>query len=138
VAGAGERWAEVATVLADGVDLILVRPAGPVPAQTARRLDARLRQGPAEESRHRAALLVLGAWPGARAVLRVRRLGWSGFDQGVGHLVGGEAVIGAEDRTRRLRTVQVRLPDGLGAETSLTDPPRHGEQPPVRHLTAVA
>jgi len=144
VAGPGERWAEIATVLADGVDLVLVRPPGPVPAQTARRLDARLRQGSGEESRHRAALLVLGAWPGARTVLRVRRLGWSGFDRGVGHLVGGEAVIGAEDRTRRLRTVQVRLPDGLGAETSLAagsprpGETRHGDERPVRHLTAVA
>jgi hypothetical protein len=138
VARAGERWAETATVLADGVDLVLLAPTGPVPAQVGRRLDARLRQGSAEESRHRAALLVLGAWPGARTVLRVRRLGWSGFDRGVGHLVGGDAVIGAEDRTRRLRTVQVRLPDDLGAATPLADLSGTGKERPVPHLTAVA
>ena len=138
VARAGERWAEIATVLADGVDLVLLAPPGPVPAQLGRRLDARLRQGSAEESRHRAALLVLGAWPGARTVLRVRRLGWSGLDRGVGHLVGGDAVLSAEDRTRRPRTVQVRLPDDLGAATPLADLARHGRERPAPHLTAVA
>jgi hypothetical protein len=147
VARAGERWAEIATVLADGVDLVLLAPPGPVPAQLGRRLDARLRQGSAEESRHRAALLVLGAWPGARTVLRVRRLGWTGFDRGVGHLVGGDAVLCAEDRTRRPRTVQVRLPDDLGAATPLADPSGLsgtgtgtgiGKERSVPHLTAVA
>jgi hypothetical protein len=138
VARAGERWAETATVLADGVDLVLLAPTGPVPAQVGRRLDARLRQGSAEESRHRAALLVLGAWPGARTVLHVRRLGWSGLDRGVGHLAGGDAVIGAEDRTRRLRTVQVRLPDDLGAATPLADLSGTGKERPVPYLTAVA
>ena len=143
VSRAGDRWAEIATVLADGVDLVLLAPAGPVPAQVGRRLDARLRQGSAEESRHRAALLVLGAWPGARTVLRVRRLGWSGLDHGVGHLVGGDAVIGAEDRTRRPRTVRLRLPDDLGAATPLADLARPGNAGPGReravpHSTAVA
>ena len=141
VARAGERWAEIATVLADGVDLVLLAPSGPVPAQVGRRLDARLRQGSAEESRHRAALLVLGAWPGARTVLRVRRLGWTGLDRGVGHLVGGDAVIGAEDRTRRLRTVQVRLPDDLGAATPLADLsrlPGPGTERSLPYLSAVA
>jgi hypothetical protein len=138
VAGPGERWAEIAAVLADGVDLVLLAPNGPVPAQLGRRLDARLRQGSAEESRHRAALLVLGAWPGARTVLRVRRLGWRGFDRGVGRLVGGDAVIGAEDRTRRLRTVQVRLPDDLGAAVPLAGLPRLGKERPAPRLTAVA
>ena len=141
VARAGERWAEIATVLADGVDLVLLAPSGPVPAQVGRRLDARLRQGSAEESRHRAALLVLGAWPGARTVLRVRRLGWSGLDRGVGHLLGGDAVIGAEDRTRRLRTVQLRLPDDLGAATPLADLsrlPGPGKERSLPYLSAVA
>ena len=138
VARAGERWAEIATVLADGADLVLIAPGGPVPAQLGRRLDARLRQGSAEESRHRAALLVLGAWPGARTVLRVRRLGWTGFDRGVGHLVGGDAVLSAEDRTRRPRTVQVRLPEDLGAATPLADLAGAGKERPGPRLTAVA
>jgi hypothetical protein len=120
VARPGERWAEIATVLADGVDLVLLSPPDAVPAQVARRVDARLRQGAGDESRHRAALLVLGAWPGARTTLRVRRLGWTGFDAGTGHLVAGQARIDAEDRTRRRRSVQVLLPEDLGAETPLS------------------
>ncbi|HET9171488.1 MAG TPA: hypothetical protein VFN97_18765 [Actinospica sp.] len=139
VAGPGERWAEIATVLADGVDLVLLAAPDRVPAQLARRVEARLRQGAAEESRHRAALLVLGAWPGARTVLRVRRLGWTGFDAGTGHLVAGQAVIDAEDRARRRRTVQVLLPAGLGPETALSvGAPEAKEAPATRRLTAVA
>ncbi len=140
VAGPGERWAEIATVLADGVDLVLLSVPDSVPAQLARRVDARLRQGATDESRHRAALLVLGAWPGARTVLRVRRLGWTGFDAGTGHLVGGRAQIDAEDRARRLRTVQVLLPEGLGAGTALSvGAPEAADRSTARpHLTAVA
>jgi hypothetical protein len=140
VAGPGERWAEIATVLADGVDLVLLAVPDSVPAQLARRVEARLRQGATDESRHRAALLVLGAWPGARTVLRVRRLGWTGFDAGTGHLVGGRAQIDAEDRARRLRTVQVLLPEGLGAGTALSvGAAEERERPAARpHLTAVA
>jgi hypothetical protein len=111
----GERWAEVAAVLADGVDLVLLRPPGTVSAQVARRVDARLRQGAASGARHRAALLVLGSWPSARTVLRVERLGWSGLDSGTGRLLGGRAAVTAEDRTRRVRTARVWLPaDGGG------------------------
>ncbi|MBR7827690.1 hypothetical protein KDK95_15330 [Actinospica sp. MGRD01-02] len=151
VAGPGERWAEIATVLADGVDLVLLAAPDPVPAQLARRVDARLRQGAADESRHRAALLVLGAWPGARTVLRVRRLGWTGFDAGTGHLVAGQAVIDAEDRARRRHTVQVLLPGGLGPEAPLSvrapadldrnqdrDRGRDWRERPAGRLTAVA
>jgi hypothetical protein len=103
-------------------------------------VEARLRQGATDESRHRAALLVLGAWPGARTVLRVRRLGWTGFDAGTGHLVGGRAQIDAEDRARRLRTVQVLLPEGLGAQTPLSvGAPGAQDRSTARpHLTAVA
>ena len=64
-------------------------------------------------------------------------------DHGVGHLVGGDAVLCAEDRTRRPRTVQVRLPDDLGAATPLADPSGLsgtgiGKERSVPHLTAVA
>jgi hypothetical protein len=140
VAGPGERWAEIATVLADGVDLVLLAVPDAVPAQLARRVEARLRQGAADESRHRAALLVLGAWPGARTVLRVRRLGWTGFDAGTGHLVGGRAQIDAEDRARRLRTAQVLLPEGLGAGAALSVGASEAEDRSTArpHLTAVA
>lgn len=128
VAEPGERWAEVAAVLADGVDLVLVCPPGAVSAQVARRVDARLRQGAADEARHRAALLVLGPWPSARTVLRVRRIGWTGLGEGVGRLVGGRAEVAAEDRTRRVRTVQVWLPGPDGMVASSVRDERSGQQ----------
>lgn len=121
VAEPGERWAEITTVMADGVDLILLSPPDTVvPTQVTRRVDARLRQSAGDESRHRAALLVLGTWPSARTTLRVRRFGWTGFDTGTGHLVAGQAQIEAEDRTRRRRGVQVLLPEDLDAGAPLS------------------
>lgn len=147
VAEPGERWAEAAAVLADGVDLLLVSPPGTVSAQVARRLDARLRQGVADSARHRAALLVLGAWPSARTVLRVRRLGWSGLGEGTGHLAGGRAEITAEDRARRIRSVRVWLPGEDGAVLPLAGDGRGardardaggGQAVGARRLTAVA
>lgn len=145
VAEPGEQWAQAATALADGVDLLLLRPPGLVPAQTARRVDARLRQGAADTARHRAALLVLGAWPSARTVLRVRRLGWTGIRDGTGHLTGGRAEITAEDRARRVRRVRLWLPAADGMLQSLPattsagrDPAAREEATGIRPLTAVA
>ncbi|HTJ69977.1 MAG TPA: hypothetical protein VL551_20750 [Actinospica sp.] len=141
VDGPGERWAEIAAVLADGVDLILLRPPAAVPTQIARRVDARLRQGATDESRHRAALLVLGAWPAARTTLRVRHLGWTGFNAGVGHLTAGRAQIDAEDRTRRTRSVQLLLPEDLGADVALSTlirPAQNRKEAATPRLTAVA
>ena len=149
VAEPGKQWAEAAAVLADGVDLLLVAPPGAVSAQVARRLDARLRQGVADTARHRAALLVLGAWPSARTVLRVRRLGWSGLGEGTGHLAGGRAEITAEDRARRVRSVRVWLPGEDGAVLPLAGDGQAGRDQAggerasdtgtdTRRLTAVA
>lgn len=143
----GERWAEVSAVLADGVDLVLLSPPGAVSAQVARRVDARLRQGAAAEERHRAALLVLGPWPSARTVLRVERLGWIGLGEGTGRLLGGEAVVTAEDRARRVRTARVWLPADEGGLAPWSEPGTVGESGSEpgetdwsgpRRLTAVA
>lgn len=136
VAEPGEHWAEVAAMLADGVDLLLVCPPEAVTAQTARRVDARLRQGVADAARHRAALLVLGSWPSARAVLRVRRLGWTGLAAGTGHLAGGRAEITAEDRARRVRSVRVWLPAPDGAVSPATA--SAGRAPEVREEATAA
>jgi hypothetical protein len=124
VAEPGERWAEVSAVLADGVDLVLLSPPGAVSPQVARRVDARLRQGAATGERHRAALLVLGPWPSARTVLRVDRIGWSGLESGTGRLLGGEAVVTAEDRARRVRTARVWLPADEGGLAPWAAPAR--------------
>jgi hypothetical protein len=124
----GERWAQVTAALADGVDLLLVRPPGQVPAQLARRIDARLRQSRSGGTRHSAALLVLGAWPGARLELRTVRTVWTGLSgvgptAGTGHLTGGQATLVAAGRATggRTRTTRLWLPTASGAAAPLTE-----------------
>jgi hypothetical protein len=137
----GERWAEVLTILADGVDLVLVRPPRDLRAETGRRIDARLRQrhaagdprGSRDGAAHRAGLLVLGPWSSARLVLRTERTIWTGVDPadgepgpqtGVGRLTGGRATVVAEGRATagRPRTVRLWLPGPQGAAGALSDP----------------
>jgi hypothetical protein len=122
----GERWAEIVAVLADGVDLVLVRPSTAVTAEVGRRVDARLRRGRSAGTRHSAALLVLGSWTSARVVLRTERTEWRGLAgagerAGVGQLAGGWATVVAEGRATggRVRTAKLWLPaaDGLAADT---------------------
>ena len=127
----GERWAQVTAALADGVDLLLVRPPEQVPAQLARRIDARLRQSRSGGTRHSAALLVLGAWPGARLELHTARTVWTGLSgigptAGTGHLTGGQATVVAAGRATggRARTVRLWLPAETGAAAPLADAPR--------------
>lgn len=124
----GERWAQVTAALADGVDLLLVRPPERVPAQLARRIDARLRQSRSGGTRHSTVLLVLGAWPGARLELRTARTVWTGLSgvgptAGTGHLTGGQATVVAEGRATggRARTIRLWLPTATGAAEPLID-----------------
>lgn len=124
----GERWAQVAAALADGVDLLLLRPPGQVPAQLARRIDARLRQSRSGGTRHSAALLVLGVWPGARLELHTARTVWTGLSgvgptAGTGHLTGGQATLVATGRATagRTRTARLWLPSETGAAAPLID-----------------
>jgi hypothetical protein len=141
----GERWAELTAGLADGVDLLLVRPPGAVPADVGRRVDARLRQGRASGTRHSAAMVVLGSWAGARLVLRTAQTVWTGLDgvgpnAGTGHLTGGRGTVVAEGRATagRPRTVRLWLPAADGAARALIDvqtPATTTTRPP---LTAVA
>jgi hypothetical protein len=144
------RWAEVASALADGVDLLLVHPPAQVDAQIARRVDARLRQGRASGTRHSAAMAVLGAWPTARLTLRTARTVWVGLDgvgptAGTGHLAGGRATVLAEARgAGRPRTARLWLPSATGAAAALSELPataRDADAPAPgtpRRLTAVA
>jgi hypothetical protein len=124
----GERWAELAAGLADGVDLLLVRPPGAVSADVGRRVDARLRQGRASGTRHSAAMLVLGNWANARLVLRTTHTIWTGLNgvgpsAGTGHLTGGRGTVVAEGRATagRPRTVRLWLPAADGAARTLID-----------------
>lgn len=122
------QWAQVTAALADGVDLLLLRPPEQIPAQSARRIDARLRQSRAGGTRHSAALLVLGAWPGARLELRTARTVWTGLSgigptAGTGHLTGGKATIMAVGRATggRTRTARLWLPTATGTAAPLTE-----------------
>jgi hypothetical protein len=109
VSDPGQLWAEVAVLLADGVDLVLFQPPETVPAALTRRISARVRQG-AQSAAHRAALVALGPWPGADMQLSVKRNGWVGFGEGTGHLRAGRAVVTVEARTHRRRSVEAWLP----------------------------
>jgi hypothetical protein len=124
----GGAWAQVLAALADGVDLLLVRPPGEVSGQVGRRVDARLREGRSAGTRHAAALLVLGAWPTTRLVLRTERSVWTGLDgigpsAGTGHLTGARATVLASGRATagRPRTANLWLPGPAGAAEPLTD-----------------
>lgn len=148
----GPDWAQVVTVLADGVDLLLARPPERVRPQVAARVDARLRQrrtafaaagrgGSGERSvlhgddahAHRAALAVLGPWDSARLVLRTTETVWVGLHRpgpgqdayaGVGNLSGGRATVLAEGRATagRPRTTRLWLPGPDGAARALLEP----------------
>jgi len=139
----GENWVRAVEVLADGVDVILVRPPAQVPVGLRKRIEARLRQGRAEGTAHRAALLVLGDWPGAVVTLRTVEAVWTGLSgvgptAGTGQLTGCKATVTALGRATagRPRVVRLWLPGPDGALAALADGPVR----PVRGapLTAVA
>jgi hypothetical protein len=124
----GEAWPEVVTALADGVDLLLVRPSTEVRAEVGRRIDARLRQGRSSGTRHSAALVVLGAWSSARLILRTVSTTWTGLDgvgptRGCGRLTGGVSVLLAEGRATggRRHTARLWLPGADGAVRPIDD-----------------
>ncbi|WP_441246809.1 hypothetical protein [Kitasatospora sp. McL0602] len=105
----GQHWAEVVSILAGAVGLIMLRPDGPVPPQLAARLAAVLRRGGC-------ALLVAGPWPGAALRLRVSSARWYGLGAGHGQLLGRQVEATAEGRgaAARPRTAQLWLPDEHG------------------------
>jgi hypothetical protein len=84
---------QVLSVLADGVDLIVVGTDGGVIGTPARIrvLTGRLRQ-------HGTVLLVAGRWPGADLVLTARHTGWVGLGRGHGRLRDRELTIGVGGR----------------------------------------
>lgn len=132
----GAQWAEALAVLADAVDLLLVRPLTPVTTQIAERVDARLRPSrspgaPHGEQTRGAALLVLGGWPSARLSLHIARADWTGLDglgptAGTGRLTGCRATVVAQgwSTAGRPRAARLWLPDASGAIRALSDDPR--------------
>lgn len=116
----GPHWPEVVSVLAGAVDLIMLRPQGPVPPKLAARLAAVLR-------RSGCVLLVAGPWPGAVLRLGVRSGRWFGLGDGHGQLVGRRVEVVAEGRGSavRGRTARLWLPDEHGEAR-----PYQEQQPP--------
>ena len=124
----GEAWPEVVAALADGVDLVLVRPPTEVRPEVGRRVDARLRQGRSSGTRHSAALIVLGTWSSARLMLRTASTAWTGLDgvgptRGCGRLTGGASILLAEGRATggRRHTARAWLPGTDGAARPIDD-----------------
>lgn len=111
-------WADAAEVLIGALDVVLLRPPGPVPDAVARRITARLRRGQA-----RTALLAAGgSWP-APVRLRVTGPRWIGLADGHGQLAARRAAVIAEGRGTygRPRTARVWLPAFDGSIRELTD-----------------
>ncbi|GLZ75436.1 hypothetical protein Afil01_02430 [Actinorhabdospora filicis] len=97
----GAKWAEVASALLDGFDVVAVHVPQGLGGVTGRRLAARARK--------RGAILVpYGAAPGriegADAVLSVVGGRWSGLGQGRGRLREREIVVSSRVRGRPVRT----------------------------------
>ncbi|WP_395296751.1 hypothetical protein ACF9IK_27350 [Kitasatospora hibisci] len=113
----GSHWAEVVSVLAGAVELIMLRPDGPVAPKLAGRLAAVLR-------RSGCVLLVAGPWPGAGLRLGVRSARWFGLGDGHGRLTGRQVEVVAEGRGSAVRghTARLWLPDEHGAVRAVAEP----------------
>ncbi|MER7756205.1 hypothetical protein [Kitasatospora sp. NPDC097643] len=126
----GPHWAEVVSVLAGAVELIMLRPDGPVPPKLAARLAAVLR-------RSGCVLLVAGPWPGAVLRLGVRSGRWFGLGDGHGQLAGRQVEVVAEGRGSavRGRTARLWLPDEHGAVRPVQERP--AQERPVQERPAL-
>ncbi|MEV7600875.1 hypothetical protein AB0O91_26245 [Kitasatospora sp. NPDC089797] len=129
----GQHWPEVVSVLAGAVELIMLRPDGPVPPKLATRLAAVLR-------RSGCVLLVAGPWPGAVLRLGVRSGRWFGLGDGHGQLAGRQVEVVAEGRgaAARGRAARLWLPDEHGAVRAVRERPQPAAGPVEPVATAVA
>ncbi|MDQ7805318.1 hypothetical protein Q5425_16345 [Amycolatopsis sp. A133] len=116
----GPELPAVAAALLDGVDVVAVH-AETVQAAVARRLSARARN-------RGAVLLSSGAWPGADVELSCRREGWTGPENGYGHLRARRVRVRAHGRGAAARPVsaELHLPDVGGRVTGAVPGPVSG------------
>lgn len=105
----GERWAEVVSVLALAVDMILLRPPAAPTAEHLRRIGSRIRVTPRQPG---TILVVAGPWAGAHLRLATDSVEWTGIGRGSGHLAARRVTIAAQGRgtAGRQRTMRVLLP----------------------------
>lgn len=121
------QWGSVTAALVDGFDCVVVAAHRGVPATSARRLVARVRE--------RGAVLVTlgGGWPEPAAVqLRVVRTRWEGIEPGHGHLRARKVRVAVDGRgdAARPRTVDLWLPAATGGV--LVAEPAAADRPPRR------
>lgn len=121
----GPHWPQVVSSLADGCEIVIVRPPTAAPAQLRRRMEAALR-------RAGGVLLVAGEWPGAKLQLRVLRREWSGLGDGRGRLRACRAEVCASGRgaAGRPRTSWLWLPAEDGGVRP-ADPPATISRPEI-------
>lgn len=126
VSDPGGLWPEVTATLADGVDLLLLRPTTTASPTAVRQITARLRQRGSTGVRHSAALAVLGRRPTARLTIHTDHRTWLGLRgegplAGTGHLTASRAQISAQGRATagRRRAVEVWLPAPTGHWASI-------------------
>ncbi|BCY10941.1 hypothetical protein [Actinoplanes sp. L3-i22] len=93
----GPDWPSIVAALIDGVDLVAVRPPGPVSPAVAGRLAARARQ-------RGTVLLPIGEWPGADVTLRRTGQRWEGLGGGHGRLRTQITEVQADGRGRAARS----------------------------------
>jgi hypothetical protein len=101
----GESWPSVVAALLDALDVVVVRPPGPVRGTHVRRLAARARE--------RGAVLVPAcSWEGADVCLGVTRSEWHGLGAGHGHLRSRRLEVASRGRgaAARPRQAGVWLP----------------------------
>lgn len=105
----GPEWPAVVAALLDGLDVVVVAPAGAVADRLASRLTARARQ--------RGSVLVpFGRWPSAELTLTTEDGVWHGLGAGHGRLRCRELTVVAHGRgaASRPRRVRVTLPGPAG------------------------
>ncbi len=113
----GDAWLEVAAALVDVLQVIVVRPPGPVSAHQASRLASRLRQ-------RDAVLIAVGDWPRAEARLQVCRSDWTGIGRGHGRLTAQLARVAAHLHTGQTREADLWFTGtGTGAVIRAGDRP---------------
>jgi len=101
----GDSWPSVVAALLDALDVVVVRPPGPVRSSHVRRLAARARE--------RGAVLVPAcSWEGADVCLGVTKSEWNGLGDGHGYLRSRRLEVAARGRgaAARPRQAGVWLP----------------------------
>lgn len=109
----GPRWFAVASALAEVLPIVAVKPGARPRDGDISRLAARLRD-------RGTALLTLGAWPGADALLSVSDPRWRGLGDGHGYLAGREVTVTASSRRFPVpRSTRMLLPDAAGSAATV-------------------